>query len=198
VAAGARRLAVITPYYLEVDAAAVRRHVSAVAEVADGAALVYGYLFPERTGVPADAAGFAALAAETGLAGAKLSGSAADLLPDFVAELPEDAVLWAGADTELPAVARAGGRGVVASLASVFPEPFAALADAVAAGDADAERAAQAEADEVKAALGGGIAGLKYALELTGVGTATMRMPAPALTPEARESIARLVARRAG
>lgn len=197
VAAGARRLAVITPYYLEVDAAAVRRHVSAVAEVADGA-LVYGYLFPERTGVPADAAGFAALAAETGLAGAKLSGSAADLLPDFVAELPEDAVLWAGADTELPAVARAGGRGVVASLASVFPEPFAALADAVAAGDADAERAAQAEADEVKAALGGGIAGLKYALELTGVGTATMRMPAPALTPEARESIARLVARRAG
>ena len=162
---------------------------------ADGA-LVYGYLFPERTGVPADAAGFAALAAETGLAGAKLSGSAADRLPDFVAALPEDAVLWAGADTALPTVARAGGRGVVASLASVFPEPFAALADAVAAGDPEAERAAQAEADEVKSALGGSIAGLKYALELMGVGTKTMRMPVPALTSEAKARIERVVAGR--
>ena len=194
VAAGARRLAVITPYYLEVDAAAVSRHFAAVADAADGA-LVYAYLFPERTGVPADAAGFAALAAEIGLAGAKLSGSAAGLLPDFVAALPDDAVLWAGADTELPAVARAGGRGVVASLASVFPEPFAALADAVAGGDAEAERAAQAEADEVKAALGGTIAGLKYALELMGVGRKTMRMPAPALTPEAKTKIERLLSR---
>ena len=195
VAAGARRLAVITPYYLAVDPEAVTRHFAAVTAVADGA-LVYAYLFPERTGVPADAAAFAAAAAEAGLAGAKLSGSAADLLPDLVAALPGDAVLWAGADIELPSVARAGGRGVIASLASVFPEPFAALADAVASGDARAEQAALAEAGEVKAALDGTVPALKHALELMGIGTATMRMPAPALSPEAKERIAALVARR--
>ena len=197
VAAGARRLAVITPYYLAVDDAAVTRHFAAVTEAADGA-VVYGYLFPERTGVVADASRFAATAAATGLAGAKLSGAAAELLPDFVEALPDGAVLWAGADTALPAVARAGGRGVVAALASAFPEPFAALADAVVSGDAEAERAAQAEADEVKDVLGGTVGGLKYALEVMGVGTATMRMPAPALTPEARERIAELVDRRGG
>ncbi|OLT11679.1 hypothetical protein BJF78_26325 [Pseudonocardia sp. CNS-139] len=196
VAAGARRLAVITPFYLGVDADAVTRHFAAVAEAADGAT-VYGYLFPERTGVPADAAEFAASARSAGLAGAKLSGVAADLLPDLVAALP-GAVLWAGADTAIPAVARAGGAGVVAALASVLPEPFAALADAVAAGDAAAERTAQAAADEVKAVFAGGIAAIKHALELTGVGTAVMRMPTPALDAAAKERIAGLVARRAG
>jgi 4-hydroxy-tetrahydrodipicolinate synthase len=193
VAAGARRLAVITPFYLAVDDAAVTRHFAAVAAVADGA-LVHAYLFPERTGVPADPAAFAPVAAEIGLAGAKLSGAAGDRLADFVAALPSGAVLWAGADTTLPAVVRAGGRGVVAALASVFPAPFAALADAVASGDAEAERAAQAEADAVKAALGGTIGGLKYALALLGVGTATMRMPAPALTGEDEQRIERFVA----
>lgn len=193
VAAGARRLAVITPFYLAVDDAAITRHFAAVVEAADGA-VVYGYLFPERTGVPADATRFAAIAAEVGLAGAKLSGSASGMLPELLAAMPEGSVLWAGADTTLASVARAGGAGVVAALSSVFPEPFTALADAVAGGDADAERSAQAKADEVKAVLGGNLLpGLKYALELMGVGTATMRMPAPALDGPTRDRIAELV-----
>jgi 4-hydroxy-tetrahydrodipicolinate synthase len=195
VAAGARRLAVITPYYLAVDESEVTRHFAAVAEAAgtaDGAS-VYAYLFPERTGVTVEPASFAAVAAEVGLAGAKLSGAAGAALPDYVAALPADAVLWAGADTTLPSVVRAGGRGVVAAVASAFPVPFAALADAVASGDAAAERAAQAEADAVKTALGGTIAGLKYALELMGVGTAAMRMPAPGLSAQDRERIERFV-----
>jgi 4-hydroxy-tetrahydrodipicolinate synthase len=197
VAAGARRLAVITPYYLAVDASATTRHFAAVTAAA-GDAAVHGYLFPERTGVPADPAVFAAAAAEAGLAGAKLSGAAAAALPAFVAALPAGAVLWAGSDAALAATVRAGGRGVVSALASAFPAPLAGLADAVASGDADAERAAQAEADELKDALEGGVPALKYALELMGIGTATMRMPAPALAPEAQERIARLVARQAG
>jgi 4-hydroxy-tetrahydrodipicolinate synthase len=195
VAAGARRLAVITPYYLAVDEAAVTRHFAAVAEAADGAA-VYAYLFPDRTGVTVEPAAFAGVAAEVGLAGAKLSGAASPLLPDYVAALPADAVFWAGADTTLPSVVRAGGRGVVAAIASAFPDPFAALADAVASGDTDAERAAQADADAVKDALGGTIAGLKYALELMGVGTGTMWMPAPGLSAQDRGRIERFVAGR--
>ncbi|WIX99545.1 dihydrodipicolinate synthase family protein [Amycolatopsis mongoliensis] len=173
-AAGATRLAVITPYYLPADAEAVRRHFAAVGEAA-GDADLYGYLFPDRTGVTLSPEQFAA----TGLRGGKLSGAAAARLADFRAALP-DARFWSGADTEVAAVARAGGAGVVSGLSSAFPEPFTDLAAAVEAGDTAAERAAQARADEVLAALGGTVEGIKEALRQRGIGNGRLRMPAPA------------------
>lgn len=194
VVAGARRLAAITPYYLPVDADTVTRHFAAITE-AGGDAVVYGYLFPDRTGVAADAEQFARTAAETGLAGAKLSGGAAAKLEEFVAALPTGTPLWSGTDAALATAARTGARGVVSALASAFPEPLTALADAVADGDAEAERTAQAEVDGVAAALGGTPQGIKYALAGLGLGTGVMRMPAPLVGAEDRERIDRLVAR---
>ena len=181
-ALGARRLAALTPYYLPADAAAVRRHFGAITGAAGGAE-VYGYLFPERSGIDVTPPEFAAMAAETGLAGAKLSGAAADALPAFRAALPDGVRLWSGADAALASVVRAGGAGVVSGLSAAEPEPFTALAAAVAAGDAEAEREAQSRADQVLAALGGTPQGIKAALHAQGIGTATMRMPVTVATP---------------
>ncbi|WP_410674281.1 dihydrodipicolinate synthase family protein [Amycolatopsis sp. cmx-4-68] len=187
-AAGATRLAVLTPYYLPADAEAVRRHFTAVREAA-GDAEVYGYLFPDRTGVTLTPAEFAA----TGLRGAKLSGTAATRFADFRTALPK-ARLWSGADTDLAAVARAGGAGIVSGLSSAFPEPFTKLAAAVEAGDTEAERSAQSRADAIFAALGGTVEGIKEALRQQGIGTGVLRMPT--LRPDA-ERIAACVRREA-
>ncbi|GAA5135776.1 dihydrodipicolinate synthase family protein [Pseudonocardia adelaidensis] len=191
VALGARRIAALTPYYLPVDTVAVIRHLAAVVDAA-GPARVYGYLFTERTGVVLDPAEFGSIAAEAGLAGAKLSGAANERLTEYVAALPAGTDLWSGADTTLPAVVRAGGAGIVSGLSAAFPEPFTALADAVAAGDAEAERAAQARADAVLDALAGTVEGIKAALHHLGFGTGALRMPAPEVPPAALERIARL------
>jgi 4-hydroxy-tetrahydrodipicolinate synthase len=191
VALGARRLAVLTPYYLPADKGAVLRHFAAVTEAA-GPAAVYGYLFSERSGVAVEPADFAAIAAATGLAGAKLSGLAAERFGEYHAALAPGARLWSGADTRLAEVVRLGGAGVVSGLSAAFPEPFALLADAVASGDADAERSAQARADEVLAALGGTVEGIKLALRHLGRGNGALRMPAPEIGPDTRQHIARL------
>ncbi|MFI9839931.1 dihydrodipicolinate synthase family protein [Nonomuraea sp. NPDC051941] len=191
VAMGARRLATLTPYYLPADNGAVLRHFAAVTTAA-GPAAVYGYLFSERSGVVVEPADFAAMVAETGLAGAKLSGLAADRFAEYRAALPASAGLWSGSDTRLAEVVRGGGNGVVSGLSSAFPDPFARLADAVAAGDAEAERSKQARVDEVLAALGGTVEGIKLALSLLGRGTGALRMPAPEIGPEQRQRIARL------
>jgi 4-hydroxy-tetrahydrodipicolinate synthase len=191
VAIGARRIAVLTPYYLPADPSAVARHMAAVVDAA-GPARVYGYLFTERSGVVVEPAGFGRLAADVGLAGVKLSGAANERLAEYVAALPAGARLWSGADTTLPAVVRAGGSGIVSGLSAAFPEPFTALADAVAAGDADAERAAQTRADAVLDALAGTVEGIKAALRHLGHGTGTLRMPSPEVPPAALERIARL------
>jgi 4-hydroxy-tetrahydrodipicolinate synthase len=191
VALGARRIAALTPYYLPADSAAVARHMAAVVAAA-GSARVYGYLFTERTGVVCEPAEFGELAADIGLAGVKLSGVANGRLAEYIAALPAGARLWSGADTTLPAVVRAGGAGIVSGLSAAFPEPFTALAAAVAAGDLEAERAAQARADAVLDALGGTVEGIKAALRHLGHGTGALRMPAPDVPPVALEQIARL------
>ncbi|MBN6052085.1 dihydrodipicolinate synthase family protein, partial [Nonomuraea sp. RK-328] len=191
VAVGATRLAALTPYYLPVDLGAVERHFAAVTGAA-GPAVVYGYLFSERSGVVVGPAEFARVAAATGLAGAKLSGAAAGRLAEYAAALPAGAPLWSGADTTLAQVVRAGGAGIVSGLSAAFPEPFADLADAVAADDAILERSAQARVDEVLDALGGTIEGIKLALRLQGRGNGALRMPAPEITPEAERRVARL------
>ncbi|WIV55205.1 dihydrodipicolinate synthase family protein [Amycolatopsis nalaikhensis] len=172
-AAGAARLAVITPYYLPADADAVRRHFAAVSDAA-GDAEVYGYLFPDRTGVTVTAEEFAA----TGLRGGKLSGVAALEFARFREAAPE-ARFWSGADTDLAAVARGGGVGIVSGLSSAFPEPFTDLAAAVEAEDGEAELVAQARADEVLAVLGGTVGGIKEAVRQLGIGSGVTRMAVP-------------------
>ncbi|MFC5834228.1 dihydrodipicolinate synthase family protein [Nonomuraea insulae] len=197
VALGARRVAALTPYYLPADTGAVLRHFAAVADAA-GPAAVYGYLFSERTGVSVEPGELAAVAAETGLAGAKLSGLAADRFAEYVAALPPGSRLWSGSDTRLAEVVRNGGAGVVSGLSAAFPEPFTRLAAAVAAGDTAAERVAQARADEVLATLGGTVEGIKLALSHLGHGTGALRMPAPDIAQEQRRAIAHLASLRTG
>ncbi len=192
VALGAGRLAVLTPHYLPADAETILRHFGAVTAAVEQAA-VYGYLFSERSGVAVEPSAFAGIAAAAGLAGAKLSGSAAQRFSQYRAALPAAVRLWTGADTTLAACARAGGAGVVSGLSAAFPEPFMALADALAADDRLAERAAQTRVDEVRSALGGTIEGIKLALRLAGLGSATMRMPHPSVSPAVQARIASLV-----
>ncbi len=187
VALGVRRLAVLTPYYLPADVDAVTRHFAATTAAA-GAASVYGYLFTERSGVTVSPSEFGRIAADTGLAGAKLSGAANEQVAEYIEALPAGGQLWSGADTTLAAVVRAGGAGIVSGLSAAFPEPFMALA---AAGDADAEREAQAQADAVLAALHGSVEGIKHALALLGHGNGSLRMTSPAVGDP--EAIARLV-----
>lgn len=193
VAAGAERLAVLTPYYLPVDVDAVQAHFAAVTAAAPRAA-VYAYLFPERSGVHLDPAEFARIVAATDLAGAKLSGAAAGELAAHRAALPPDVALWSGADTALAQAVRDGGAGAVSGLSSAFPEPFTAIATAVAARDPEAERAAQARADRVQDVLGGAPERIKHALRELGIGGGGMRMPAPRVDPATAERIRALVA----
>jgi 4-hydroxy-tetrahydrodipicolinate synthase len=190
VAAGGRRVAALTPYYLPADEDAVTRHFAAIAAAA-GPAATYGYLFTERSGIDVGPAAFGRIAAATGLAGLKLSGAANDRVGDYLDALPVGARLWSGADTSLGDVARRGGAGIVSGLSSAFPEPFAALADAVSAGDATAEQAAQQRADAVLGATLGSVEGIKHALALLGHGNGELRMPAPAIPDPG--AIARLV-----
>ena len=117
---------------------------------------------------------FAAAAEATGLAGAKLSGSAALELAGYVAAAP-GLRLFSGDDSNPAATMRAGGAGLISGRSAAYPEVYAALVAALAAGDVDAAARHQQTLDRI-VALGASIGRLKYALQLRGLGGTTARM----------------------
>ena len=135
---------------------------------------LYAYIFPERTGVRVAADVFAALAAAAGLAGAKLSGSAAGDLAAYAAAAP-GLRLFSGDDSDPAATMRAGGAGLISGRSSAYPEVYAALSVALGASDVAGAARHQLVLDRI-VALGASIGRLKYALALRGLGGTTARM----------------------
>jgi 4-hydroxy-tetrahydrodipicolinate synthase len=172
-ALGATRIAAITPYYLPARPDELMAHFGRIREAAADLEL-YAYIFPERTGLRVSADVFASVASAAGLAGAKLSGSAAGDLAEYAAAAP-GLRLFSGDDSNPAATMRAGGAGLISGRSSAYPEVYAALAAALVSGDLEAATRHQRTLDRI-VALGVSIGRLKHALHLRGLGGTTARM----------------------
>ena len=182
VALGATRIAAITPYYLPARPDELIAHYRAIRDAASGPEL-YAYIFPERTGLPVSPTLFARVAEAAGLAGAKISGSAAGDLAGYVAAAP-GLRFFSGHDANPAATMRAGGAGVISGRSSAYPEVYAALHD---------QPRAQETLDQT-VALGASVGRLKHALRLRGFGSGAARMTVDPPGPETSAAIAALVA----
>jgi 4-hydroxy-tetrahydrodipicolinate synthase len=141
------------------------------------AAGLYAYIFPERTGLTVAPQQFCELADHAGLAGAKFSGSAARNVAACAAARP-GLRIFSGDDSDLAATLRAGGAGVISARSAAYPEVFAGLSAALAAGPDGAGEAAARQADVLAiAALGASIGLVKAALRVRGFGPMAARMP---------------------
>jgi 4-hydroxy-tetrahydrodipicolinate synthase len=178
VSAGAIRLAAITPFYLPVGPDDLAPYFGAVRAAAPAATL-YAYIFPERTGVHVPAPLFATVAAEAGLAGAKISGSASGLVSSYAAAGP-GLDFYCGDDSAPARAVAAGAAGVISGRSSAFAEVYAAQ-------DQDG-------IDEI-VALGASIGRIKHALMLRGFGGDTARMPVSRPDQATAAAIAKIVAR---
>jgi 4-hydroxy-tetrahydrodipicolinate synthase len=178
-ALGATRLAAITPFYLPARPDEVSDHYRRIRDAAASAEL-YAYIFPERTGLRVPPPLFAAVAEAAGLAGGKLSGSAAGELAGYVAAAP-GLRMFSGDDSNPAATMRAGGAGVISGRSSAYPEVYAALVAALGSGDSGDSRDEEAVVRHQLAldrivGLGASIGRLKHALALRGLGGTTARM----------------------
>ncbi len=195
VARGATRLAAITPYYLAARPDELIAHYRVIRDAA-GSAELYGYIFPERTGLRVPPAQFGRLAEAADLAGVKASGSAAAELAGYVAAAPGRAI-FSGDDANPGATMAAGGAGVISGRSSAYPEVYAAMRGAAstasAASSASSASSAQERLDRI-VALGASIGRIKYALQVRGIGTGVARMTVDAPDPETAAAIAAQVA----
>lgn len=190
VSLGATRIAAITPFYLAPSPAEVTDYYLRIREAAPSAAL-YAYIFPERTGVTVAPPQFCEMADTVGLAGAKFSGGAALNVAACAAERP-GLRIFSGNDSDLGATLRAGGAGIISARSAAFPEVFAALAAALAAGDDAGAAARQADVMSITA-LGASIGLVKEALRLRGFRPMTARMPVASPDEATAARVAELV-----
>jgi len=175
VALGATRIAAITPYYLAPLPTEITGYYLRIREAAPDTEL-YSYIFPERTAVTVPPDQFADLAETAGLAGAKMSGTAARSVAEYAAACP-GLRIYSGSDADLAATLRGGGAGIISARSSAYPEVFSGLSAALAAGDVGAEAAKRHQADVTTiASLGASIGMVKEALRLRGFGPMGARM----------------------
>ncbi len=185
-ALGARRLAAITPYYLPARPDELAGHYLRVRDAAPGPEL-YAYIFPERAGLRVPPPLFAEVAQAAGLAGAKVSGSAAADLAGYVAAAP-GLRIFCGDDSDPWAAMRAGGAGVISGRSSAYPEVYAAVKD---------DPAQQQRLDRI-VALGASIGRLKHALQVRGLADPAARMTVDPPDPQVAAAIAAEVAAATG
>lgn len=172
---GAREIAVLTPYYLPSTDDALREFFGAVNDASDGLG-VYVYVYQKRSGNFLSVELMAEVATLSNFVGAKVSEEPLELIAQYRSVVPDEFLIYTGADRELANAAAAGAQGVVSGISSVLPKPFRTLAAAADSGDAEAVAKAQADVDEVVTAIAGDIGRMKAAYKALGIRGGTTRM----------------------
>lgn len=182
---GASEFAALTPYYLPVADEELYAYFSLIDEVV-GDGELYVYVYPARSGNMVSPALLARLAELPSIVGVKASELALEEISAYRAAVPDDFVIYTGADADLLAAGKVGAQGVVSGVSAVVPGPFRALISAAEKGKNAEIEQAQAAVDDVVSVIGGDIPRMKAAYRLLGIADGHCRM---ALTPPGQSAL---------
>ncbi|MGN6487686.1 MAG: dihydrodipicolinate synthase family protein [Devosia sp.] len=171
---GAKDIAAITPYFLPSTDEALKHFYGRISEVSEGLN-VFVYIFKARTGVTVSPQLMAELAKLPNIIGVKISGESIETVGEYRKLLPDDFLVLTGSDREIGRLDTVGANGVISGIASVYPEPFVAMAEAIAAGVTD-RAALQEDVNATVDGLLGDIERLKTGLRLQGIPAGHARM----------------------
>lgn len=189
---GADAVSVVTPYYVSPSQQELATHYRRVAESTRLPVVLYNN--PSMCGgVTLHPDTVARLAELPNVVGIKDSGGDLQTLSEYVRLTPERFAVLQGRDTLIYAALACGARGAVPASANVAPELCVAIYEALAHGDHNAARAAQARLNPVRLSLHLGTApgGVKAALELLGTPIGPSRAPVGPLDSAARQRMLR-------
>lgn len=190
---GATEFAALTPYYLPTSDAGLYEYFSQLSE-AVGEGELYVYIYPARSGNVIGAALLARLAELPNIVGAKVSELPLATIAEYRAAVPEDFIIYTGADRDLVDAAPAGAQGVISGVSSVLPKPFRALAAAAEGGRVEDIAAAQIDVDDVVRVIGGDMARMKAAYRLMGIADGVCRMSLDSPDADAVSELERVIA----
>jgi len=194
--AGADAALVLTPHYYRtrMTVAALQHHFEAVADASPIPILIYSV--PAFTGITFPTGLVPAIGAHARIVGMKESSGDLELLSELVASAPDDfSVISGSAPALYPSLTR-GATGAIVALACCAPCEVVALYDSFVADDHARAAALQEDLTPLARAVtsGHGVAGLKLAMDLSGLGGGDVRAPLLPVSAEGRAEIERLLA----
>jgi 4-hydroxy-2-oxoglutarate aldolase len=196
---GAEAALVITPYFYKssMTAPVLTRFYTEVADQSPVPLLIYNV--PQNTGVVIEPATIAALAEHQNIVGVKDSSGNMAAISDTLRRTPSSfAVMTGNGDILYPSLLM-GARGAVLGVACAAPRACVELYEAVKAGDHTRARELQNRLGPLSHAVTTqfGVAGLKAAMEMTGLAGAETRAPLTRISDADRDKI-RTVLRETG
>jgi 4-hydroxy-2-oxoglutarate aldolase len=196
---GAEAALVITPYFYKssMTAPVLTRFYTDVADQSPVPLLIYNV--PQNTGVVIEPATIAALAEHQNIVGVKDSSGNMAAISDTLRRTPSSfAVMTGNGDILYPSLLM-GARGAVLGVACAAPRACVELYEAVKAGDHTRARELQNRLAPLSHAVTTqfGVAGLKAAMEMTGLAGAATRAPLTRISDADRDKI-RTVLRETG
>ncbi len=184
-----------TPYYYKpaYQTEAYLRHYRSVADASPIPILLYSV--PIFTGVTLETPEIVALAEHANIIGIKDSSGAIQRIVEVAGQGPRNFQLLTGAAGVLHAALVSGAKGAILALASPLPEKCVELFELFKAGrHAEAQVLQQHLALASKAIVSaGGIAGIKYAMDVRGYYGGLPRLPLLPLAQAKKAEIAQLV-----
>ena len=194
---GADLVLVVTPCYYKshMTADVLRRHFEAVADASPVPVLLYSV--PSFTGIPWPPGLAAALAPHPCITGMKESSGDIGLLGRIVASVPPSFQVLCGAGPVFYPALCVGAPGGVLAVANCAPRPTAAIYRAFMAGDHDRARRLQEAVTPLAVAVTStyGIAGLKAAMDQSGLRGGHVRAPLRPVAPGVLEELRGLLDR---
>jgi 4-hydroxy-2-oxoglutarate aldolase len=186
-----------TPYYYKpaYQTEAYLRHYRSVADASPIPILLYSV--PIFTGVTLETPEIVALAEHANIIGIKDSSGAVQRIVEVVGRAPKTFQMLTGSAGVLHAALISGAKGAILALASPLPEKCVELFELFKSGNhAQAQVLQQHLALASKAIVSaGGIAGVKYAMDVRGYHGGPPRLPLLPLSDARKPQIAQLVGR---
>ena len=184
-----------TPYYYKpaYNAETYLRHYRSVADASPIPILLYSV--PVFTGVSLEIPEIVALAQHPNIIGIKDSSGVIQRIVELAAQTPQDFRILTGSAGVLHPALLSGAKGAILALASALPEKCVALHDLSKGGrHTEGQALQQRLAFASKTIVSeGGIAGVKYAMDLRGFRGGLPRLPLLPLGEDKKQRIAQLV-----
>ncbi|PKR80093.1 4-hydroxy-tetrahydrodipicolinate synthase [Brumimicrobium salinarum] len=173
-----------SPHYNKPSQRGIVAHFKAIAEVAQKPIILYNV--PGRTGSNMSVTTILELAQINNIIGVKEASGDINQVMELLKSVPENFVVLSGEDALTMPIVAMGGHGVISVVANAFPAEFSTMIRSVNNGDLSLARKHHFDLLAITESLfkEGNPSGIKYCLQLLGLGEETVRLPLTTISDE--------------
>ncbi|RYM30789.1 4-hydroxy-tetrahydrodipicolinate synthase [Brumimicrobium glaciale] len=178
-----------SPHYSKPSQRGIIAHFKAIAEVSKKPIILYNV--PGRTASNMTAETTLALSKVENIVGVKEASGNIEQVMQILKNAPEGFAVLSGEDALTMPIIAMGGHGVISVVANALPKQFSTMINATLKGDLATARKEHFSVLDITSSFfsEGNPSGIKYCLELVGIGNDTVRLPLTTISDDLKSKM---------